>query len=175
MEIHAEYTPRLVQMLLRGYLDVAIVELPIRGAGLNMVPLYSEPLMVVLPERYAPQKRETMALKDLTNVPMTLLSGHVDPARPVIERLLHKLGPGGFKIRDAESVLELLDLILLEDRAALVRSSMRRIGYAGVVYKQLADSPVLDCALVWRADNRNPALLSLVHSIRAFNQAAATP
>jgi hypothetical protein len=162
-------------MVLRGYLDVVIVELPIRGTGLNMVPLYSEPLTVALPEKYAPQKRETMNLKELANVPMTLLSGHVDPARPVIERLLRGLGPGGFKIRDAESVFELLDLILLEDRAALVRASTRRIAYAGVAYKQLVDSPAFDCALVWRADNHNPALLSLIYSIRVFNQATATP
>jgi DNA-binding transcriptional LysR family regulator len=174
-EVHAEATPRLMQMVLRGYLDVVIVELPIRGTGLNMVPLYSEPLTVALPEKYAPQKRETMNLKELANVPMTLLSGHVDPARPVIERLLRGLGPGGFKIRDAESVFELLDLILLEDRAALVRASTRRIAYAGVAYKQLVDSPAFDCALVWRADNHNPALLSLIYSIRVFNQATATP
>jgi DNA-binding transcriptional LysR family regulator len=174
-EVHAETAPRLVQMVLRGYLDMAIVELPVRGANLHAVPLYSEPLVVVLPEKYAPQKRETMNLKELANVPITLLSGHVDPARPVIERLLRKSGAGGFKVRDAESVFELLDLILLEDRAALVRASTRRIGYAGVAYKQLVDSPAFDCALVWRADNRNPALLSLIYSIRAFNQATATP
>ncbi len=170
-EVHAETTPRLVQMVLRGYLDIAIVELPVRGSGLLATPLYSEPLAILLPEKYAPQKRETMALKELANIPMTLLSGHIDPARPIIERLLRKLGPGGFKLRDAESVFELLDLVLLEDRAALVRSSVRRIGYAGAVYKQLADSPVFDCALLWRGDNRNPALLSLIHSIRTFNQA----
>ncbi len=174
-EVHAETTPRLVQMVLRGYLDVVIVELPIRGTGLNMVPLYSEPLVVVLPERYAPQKREAMRLAELANVPMTLLSGHIDPARLVIERLLRKSGAGGFKVRDAESVFELLDLILLEDRATLVRASTRRIGCAGVTYKQLADSPAFDCALVWRADNHNPALLSLIYSIRAFNQATVTP
>ncbi len=169
-EVHADYTPRLVQMVLRGYLDLAIVELPVRGANLHAVPLYSEPLVVVLPEKYAPQKRETMALKELANVPMTLLSGHIDPARSLIERLLRKQSPGGFKIRDAESVLGLLDLVLLEDRVALVRSSVRRVGCPGVVYKQLADSPALDCALLWRGDNRNPILLSLIHSIRTFNQ-----
>ncbi len=42
------------------------------------------------------------------------------------ERLLRELGLGGFQIRDAESAFELLALVLLEDRAALVRTSARR-------------------------------------------------
>lgn len=173
-EVHAEYTPRLVQMVLRGYFDTAIVDLPIRGSGLRMVPLYSEPFTVVLPERYASSRKETMTLTGLVRIPMTLLSGRVDPAHLVIERLLRKSGAGSFKIREAESVFELLDLIVLEGRAALVRSSTRRIGGVGVAYKQLADSPSLDCALVWRADNRNPRLLSLIDAIYAFSQATAT-
>jgi DNA-binding transcriptional LysR family regulator len=175
IEVHSECTPRLVQMIQRGYFDTAIVDLPVRASGLRLVPLYSESLAVVLPERYASSRKETMTLAELARIPMTLLSGCVDPAHPIIERILRKSGAGFFKIREAESVFELLDLIVLEGRAALVRASTRRIGCAGVVYKNLADSPVLDCALVWRADNRNPALLSLIDAIYAFNQATATP
>ncbi len=174
IEVHAECTPRLVQMVQRGYLDTAIVDLPIRASGLRLVPLYSEPLSIALPERYASSRKETMTLTELARIPITLLSMRVDPAYPLIERLLRKSGAGSFKIREAESVLELLDLIVLEGRAALVRSSTRRISGAGVVYKQFADSPVLDCALVWRPDNRNPRLLSLIDAIYAFNQAAAS-
>ncbi len=112
-----------------------------------------------------------MTLTELARIPMTLLSVRVDPAYSLIERLLRTSGAGSFKIREAESVFELLDLIALEGRAALVRSSTRRISGAGIVYKQLADSPVLDCALIWRADNRNARLLSLIDTIYAFHQA----
>ncbi len=173
-EVHSEYTPRLIQMVQRGYLDAAVVDLPIRGGGLRMVPLYSELLAVMLPERYASSRKETMTLKELARIPMTLLSGRVDPAHLVIERLLRNSGAGSFKIRAAESVFELMDLIVLEGRAALVRFSTRRAGCAGVVYKQFADSPTFDCALVWRKDNRNPRLLSLIAAIYASSQAAIT-
>jgi DNA-binding transcriptional LysR family regulator len=56
-DVYAEYTPRLVQMVQRGHLDTAVIDLPIRGGGLRMVPLYSEPLAVMLPERYASSRK----------------------------------------------------------------------------------------------------------------------
>jgi hypothetical protein len=113
-------------------------------------------------------------VSDGSRIPITLLSVRVDLAYSLIERLLRTSGASSFKIREAESIFELLDLIVLEGRAALVRSSTRRISGAGVVYKQLADSPTLDCARVWRADNRNSRLLSLADAIYAFSQATAS-
>ncbi|MHB8304100.1 MAG: LysR family transcriptional regulator [Acidobacteriaceae bacterium] len=39
-EVHTGYTSALLQSVLRGHYDAAIVGLPIRGNGLRMVPLY---------------------------------------------------------------------------------------------------------------------------------------
>lgn len=63
----------LVQMVLRGNLDAAIVELPIRRRGLRMLSLYSEPLTAVLPGKYASSRKETTKLADLIRMPLTLI------------------------------------------------------------------------------------------------------
>ncbi len=87
-EIHTGQTSGLVQSVLRGYFDAAVVDLPIKGHGLRVLPLYSEPLVVALPEKHALRKKEMLASTDLTSKPLTLLSQNADPGRPATERIL---------------------------------------------------------------------------------------
>ena len=174
-EVHTGYTPALLQSVLRGHYDAAIVDLPIRGNGLRMVPLYSEPLVAAFPEKHAFAKQSALTLADLTCVPLVLLAQNADPARPFIERSLRKSGSTIYKIRDAGNLIELLDQVVLENRIAMVRASTQRLERRGLLYKPLTDSMILECALVWRSENRRATLLSILNAIHAFNQSPVTP
>jgi DNA-binding transcriptional LysR family regulator len=174
-EIHAGHTPGLVQSVQRGYFDAAIVDLPIKGYGLRMLPLYSEPLMVALPEKNIFKKKAVLTLEDLARVPVALLSQNADPARTYIEQSLRKSGATVYKIRDAGNLIELLDQVILEGRSALVRTSTQRLMQTGLIYKQLSDSPALECALVWRLDNHRRALHSFLNAVYAASQPPTTP
>jgi LysR family hca operon transcriptional activator len=174
-EVHSGYTPALLQSVLRGHYDAAIVDLPIHANGLRMVPLYSEPLVAAFPEKLAFAKQSVLTLADLTRVPLVLLAQNADPARPFIERSLRKSGSTIYKIRDAGNLIELLDQVVLENRTALVRASTQRLERTGLLYRPLTDSMALECVLVWRSENRHGTLLSLLNAIHAFNQSPDAP
>jgi DNA-binding transcriptional LysR family regulator len=169
-EVHAGQTAGLVQSVLRGYYDAAVVDLPIKGHGLRMLPLYSEPLVVALTEKHPLRKKEALATTDLTSKPLTLLSQNADPGRLAIERLLRGSGSTVYKIRDAANLIELLDQVVLEGRMALVRASTQRLERMGLIYKPLSESAALECALVWRIDNRRRTLLSFLNAVYAASQ-----
>jgi hypothetical protein len=56
---------------------------------------------------------------------------------------------------------------------ALVRASTQRLGQTGLVYKPLSDSPALEFALVWRAENHRSVLLSFLNAIYPASQPSA--
>lgn len=101
--IHTADTPELMQGLLRGEVDVAVVDLPTRERGVRCASLFTEPLVAVLPERLLSTKRPTMSLSvvELLKSPRALLAQSIDPGRAVIERHLSTLGTRAFRIHDA--------------------------------------------------------------------------
>ncbi|MEI9980914.1 MAG: LysR substrate-binding domain-containing protein [Edaphobacter sp.] len=173
VEIHAGHTAGLVQSVLRGYFDAAIVDLPIKGHGLRVLPIYSEPMLAVLPEKNIFKKKVALTLEDLARVPVALLSQNADPARFYIEKSLRSSSAAIYKIRDAGNLIELLDQVVLEGRSALVRASTQRLAQTGLVYKPLSESPTLECALVWRLDNRRRTLHSFLNTVYSASQATA--
>jgi DNA-binding transcriptional LysR family regulator len=161
-------TPELILGLLRGDLDLAVVDLPAKGRGLRLTPLFSEPLIAVLPERLAPTRRQTIRLADLVRFPMVLLSPSVDPARPVIDENFPSLGTRGFRVHDAGTVTELLDQVAIHRRAGVLRQSATRFQRQGVVYKPLVEPVTVGCALAWRTDNRSPTMIALRDLLLTF-------
>jgi LysR family hca operon transcriptional activator len=158
-------TPELLLALLRGNLDLAVVDLPARIRGLRFTPLLAEPLVAVLPERLASAKRPTTELSELLKSPLVLLTEQVDPARTILENHIASAGVRGFRIHDAASIPELLDLVAVRNCIGLIRQSVMRFQRQGVVYKPLSEPIQVGCALAWRVENRKPALLALRDSI----------
>ncbi len=158
-------TPELLLALLRGDLDLAVMDLPARARGLRFVPLFSEPLVAVLPERAGRPKQSTVSFSELFKAPMALLSESVDPNRAVIERQIASAGGRAFRIREADGIPELLDQVAIDHRVGLVRESATRFQRQGVVYKSLTEPIPVGCALAWRAENRHPAVITLRDSI----------
>lgn len=158
-------TPELLLGLLRGDLDLAIVDLPARVRGIRFSPLLAETLVAALPERLAFTKRPATELSELLTLPLVLLTEQVDPARTILENHISSAGVRGFRIHDASSVPELLDLVAVRNFIGLIRQSAMRFQRQGVVYKLLAEPIQVGCALAWRVENRRPAMLTLRDSI----------
>ena len=75
--LEENFTYRLLEMLKNGEIDVALLALPVAGAGLMMQPLYDEPFKLALPAGHAWEKRKTIPAGDLKKETMLLLgAGH---------------------------------------------------------------------------------------------------
>lgn len=72
-----EITPILLDRLRASVVDVAILALPIRGHEFESVPLLTEPLFAVLPQKHKLAARRSISLKDVRKEPFLLLrDGH---------------------------------------------------------------------------------------------------
>lgn len=75
--LEENFTYRLLDMLKSGDIDVALLALPVTGAGLMMLPLYDEPFKLALPAGHAWEKRKAIPASDLKKETMLLLgAGH---------------------------------------------------------------------------------------------------
>jgi DNA-binding transcriptional LysR family regulator len=165
LSIETAATPELLLALLRGDLDLAIVDLPARVRRIRLSPLMAEPLVAALPERLASTKRPATELSELLKLPLVLLTEQVDPARTILANHISSAGVRGFRIHDAASVPELLDQVAVRSYIGLIRQSAMRFQRQGVVYKPLAEPIQVGCALAWRDEDRRPAMLALRDSI----------
>lgn len=87
-------------MLLDGRVDVGYVRLPIDDAGLRLTPLYTEPLMVVLPAGHRLAGKEEVSEADLAGEP---LIWHADASTQPTRR---PLPDSGLRVRGVEEKLE---------------------------------------------------------------------
>ena len=90
------YTPELVARLLRGDLDLAIVDTPPGERGLHQVLLLTDRLAIASLTNIA-FPHANIPLKNLTGTPLVLLSPVVDPSPPAIEQALKSSGNRPFK------------------------------------------------------------------------------
>lgn len=169
LTVHIAYTPELITDLARGDLDLAIVDLPFQQHGIRLFPLSDEPLVLVLPE--AQKNLSSLRMAELMTMPMVLLSESIDPGRAVMDRAIRSVGVRAFKIRNVESIPQLLDEVALHHRIGLLRQSATRFQRQGVVYKPLSDSIPIGCALAWRNERAHwPALASFRDALIASFQ-----
>lgn len=75
--IEENYTKNLTKKLLQGELDVILVAEPFSQPGLETIPVFSEPLYVIMPPDHAWAKREAIDPADLQDENVLLLGqGH---------------------------------------------------------------------------------------------------
>jgi DNA-binding transcriptional LysR family regulator len=86
--------------LLDGRIDVAYVRLPIDETGLRLIPLYTEPLMVVLPAGHRLAGKEEVTEADLAGEPLVR---HAGPGTHPTRR---PHPDSGLRVRGVEETLE---------------------------------------------------------------------
>jgi DNA-binding transcriptional LysR family regulator len=170
LSVRTASTLELMQELLRGNLDLAILDLPAQAKGVRTAPLFSEPLVAAVPEKLFSPKKTQIEWAEFLKLSLTLLTEAVDPARPVIEQHLASVGSRAFRIHDAGGIPELLDQVAIHHRVGLIRQSASRFQRQGVIYKPLSEPMTVGCALAWRCDYHGPAMASFRDALLASSR-----
>jgi DNA-binding transcriptional LysR family regulator len=173
VECTTTHTSELLLGLHRGKLDIAIVDLPIRSRGIGIHPIYSEPLIAVMPRSHPLTQRPMMRLFELKKQQLIMISRHIDPGSVSVEAMLRTAGIEASSLVPAANLIELLDHVPVHRSIGLMRSSAGRLRREDVLYKPLADSVQLETAIAWRTENRSPRLLSFRDALIALGQRPA--
>jgi DNA-binding transcriptional LysR family regulator len=157
---------RLVTALKSGVLDLAIVtgENPLLDN--NAMPLWSERIVVTLPEGHALAASETIYWTDLRGE--TLLLSEHDPGPEIQDLLVTKLASPGDRpkvVRHDVSRESIKSLVGAGFGVSLMTEACFGVSFAGVVYREVRDGagPVrIGYSGHWRKDNDNPALANFL-------------
>lgn len=152
----------LATALRNGTADILIVTGDVPLLDNNILPLWSERILVSLPEDHALAERTTIYWTDLRNE--TVLLSQRDPGRELEDLLISKLvSPADRPIIERHDVSRgiIKSLISMKLGIGLALESEIGASFAGLVYRELRDgtgSTRVDFSAHWRADNENPAL-----------------
>ncbi len=164
------YTHELLLSLHRGKLDLAILDLPVHGRGIQLHPVSSEPLIASLPQKHLLATRPIVRLFELKKEKVAFVSRQVDPGSVLVEDLLRRAGIEALSFVPVASLIELLDHVALHRSVGLIRKSASRIRRDDVLYKPLTDSIQLETTMAWRKENLSSQMLSFRDAMIAFGQ-----
>ncbi len=149
----------LVDDVLTGRFDAAIMFPPGPVRGLQSFPVHSEVLCLAVHADHDLAHRERIDVSDLHGRPLIVTPQEVAPTlRDAITRYFHDGGASPSVRLETQLQQTIVSLVAENLGIALVPESMRKLGIAGVVFRDLENPPVIDNVIVWRPGNLNPAL-----------------
>jgi len=163
--------------LLDDHLDVSFVHLPVDEAGLDVVPLYSSPTMVLLPGSHKLAGRSEIAIRELANDPVVVHWG----ASPIWECWNNvDPRPDGRRPRRGPTVRNLEEKIQVVGTARAISFVPVCVTVAIQIPPEVVAIPVVDVpptavCLAWKADRRSAAIRDLVAVARATISAGSPP
>jgi DNA-binding transcriptional LysR family regulator len=169
LECVTAHTAELSLSVLRGKLDLAVVDLPISDRGLSVFSIYQEPLVVALPQKHALAQRPMVRLFELKNERLSLVSQRKDRGAILVETMLQQKRLC-CPITPAANLIDLLDVVAANQSIGLLRSSAARLRREGVLYKPLVDSIQLQTAIASRKGDHRPLVQSFRDTLIAFAQ-----
>jgi DNA-binding transcriptional LysR family regulator len=152
----------LLNALRSGTLDVIIAAGQVPAMDNKVLPLWSERILISLPQGHPLATRDVVYWTDLRNE--TLLLSQHDQARELEDLLMSKLvsSQGRPKIERHDVSRGIIkSLTSMGLGISLVMESDMGASFAGLVYRELQDgmgSSHIDFSAHWRADNNNPTL-----------------
>ncbi|MFZ5715999.1 MAG: LysR family transcriptional regulator [Bradyrhizobium sp.] len=157
---------QLVTSLRHGALDIAIVTGEAALESNNVLPLWSERVLVALPENHSLADRDTIYWTDLRSK-IVLLSQY-DPGRELEDLLMSKLvSPEDRPKIERHDVSRAIikSLVSVGFGISLVTESDIGASFSGLIYRDLRDgagASRIGYSAHWRSDNDNPALASFL-------------
>ncbi|MEV6161927.1 LysR family transcriptional regulator [Streptomyces sp. NPDC052052] len=151
-------TPRLVEGLLSGTFDLAVLRGPVTDENLRTTPLRSEPLLAVLPSHHPLADRPSIPLQALAAEPFVV---HPSQSRSqMYDRVLAACRRAGFRPASLIEVGETATLVVFVAAGhgvALVPQSVQSLSLDGVTYVPLTDPETVDLVLARRANRTSAA------------------
>lgn len=156
---------RQLALLAAGELDLGLMITPPKVDGLNMRPIFREPLIAALPatHRLASRRRRIDA-RDLAGDGFILFPRVLAPS--LHDLVIAVCQRAGFAPRIAQEAIQMqtiLGLVAADLGVALVPACMANLRRPHVVYARLASPGVpVETVAVWRAEDRSPVLAVLL-------------
>lgn len=153
---------RLVTALRNGVLDVLIVTGSMPLLNSKTKSLWSERVLVVLPEYHPLTAREVVYWTDLRDE--TIILSEYDPGREIEDLLVSKLVSSDDRPKIERHDISrgvVKSLITMKIGISLVLESDIGANFSGLVYRELRDGTGpsrLGYSAYWQEDNENPAL-----------------
>jgi DNA-binding transcriptional LysR family regulator len=149
----------LAAQVLAGRIDAAIMFPVAAHKDLAVRTVVSEPLCVALPRAHPRARARVLKIAQLAGEAFVMAVGEVAPTlRKVI---VGHCRDGGFEpdVRiEVQLQQTVLSLVNEGVGIALVPESMRKAQLADVVFRRLADAPLIEQVLAWSPASRNPCL-----------------
>lgn len=161
----------LVEQLQKGEFDAAIMMNPGLRRGLKCLRLSEEPLCLAVPEAHPLRKKACIEAADLAGEAQIVTPQKVAPIlRGAIERYCREAGFEPTILLETQLQQTIISLVAEGLGIAMVPETMKKANLPGVVYRPLAQAPMVEYVILWREDNINPALGRLIEiSASCFN------
>ncbi|MFF7467938.1 LysR substrate-binding domain-containing protein [Streptomyces sp. NPDC008092] len=135
------------RLILDGTVDIAYVRLPVREAGLELRPLYSEPRVAMLPDRHRLAGKQEISLSDLDGEQWLRYN---DPR------------PGDLPLRTIE---EKFECVAAGKAITMVpRSAAEQYSRPDIVYVPVVDAEPDRVLLAWAAGRRSALVAALAEA-----------
>mgnify|MGYP002737721810 FL=1 len=172
LDVHsAMFSPNALQHVVDQELDLAIGRWDFLPPELDSLTMAQEEVIVALPPTHRLADAQAVSMRDLAEenwVSLPINSG----SSALHNRLTHLAVAAGFTPRITQIVPDSwaqLVLVGVESGCAITLNSVRRhLPDLGVRFKTIADSPntPLEVRLIWRKDNRTPAVQAAIDVAR---------
>lgn len=156
----------ILDEVLRGELDAAITFGQGAVKGLAVGPILRESLVLAVPRGHVLARNALIAPSMIGDEGLIVTPREVaPPLRRAIDSYFASCNTEPRVRLETQLQHTIVSLVAQGIGVALVPSSLASLGTDGVVFVPLQDAPEIEHVLVWREDNRNPALSAFAHGI----------
>ena len=160
----------------RKAVDAGVVRPPIKDDALFIETLLQEPFIVALPEGHALASCTSITLQMLAPEGFVMFSRQQGTTfHDQVVSLCHQAGFSPKVVQEAVHIPTVLGLISAGMGITLVPASIRKLQFAGVLYRDLAQvDRITELAMAYRRDDESPVLQSFLNVTRelAFQKTA---
>jgi DNA-binding transcriptional LysR family regulator len=170
LRLHELGTTEQLRQLESGRLDVGFVRPRQPRSGLTIEPVYSEPIMLALPDRHKLAHQPRIHVADLHGERLVLLTRAGSPGlRKTLESVTDQLGGEDAIVQEVAEMQTVIGLVAAGVGVSLVPESVRALQRRGVTYRSLAEgAPTVELAVAWRSGDDSAVLAAFLALIRAM-------
>jgi LysR family transcriptional regulator, hca operon transcriptional activator len=174
LTVQSRMSPDLTQALLAGEIDVALLRADPKHKDLSYEPLFTEPLVAILPARHRLASRSVLDPTELTGELMISMSKRTGPTlRRKVDEYLGRSGVTFGQGTEAENLMSAVALVLSENAICIMPRYAKRLLPSSTVWRPLkAPVPVIEMSIGYRTLRTTPMLqlfLSKIHLAATFD------
>ena len=163
LKINEMLGDELMNGLVDGKIDAAIMFPPDRETKMEMRTVYTEPLCVAMATNHRLAATRHVRITDLAQERLVISSRSSGPT--LYDSIISACRAGGFEPHapfETSLLQTIVNLVAENVGIALVPRSMSRARLSGVCYRPLVKAPIVNQILLWNSGNRNPCLQGLL-------------